>query len=87
VSQLDLLSGVIEEKQIDGTWKSTGELATPEYKNDVFSSGIVGFTIADNVRNASTSYPISTPPNASSAFPALSLQIRVEDFRCMKERV
>jgi hypothetical protein len=67
----DMLSGVIEQ-QVDGAWESTGQLVTPEYKNGDFSNGIVGFTIADNVRNASTTYPVRTPPDASSTFPALS---------------
>jgi hypothetical protein len=67
----DMLSGVIEQ-QVDGAWESTGQLVTPEYKNDDFFGGIVGFTIADDIPNASTSFPISTPPDASSTFPALS---------------
>jgi hypothetical protein len=45
---------------------------TPEYKNDDFFGGIVGFTIADDIPNASTTYPVRTPPDASSTFPALS---------------
>jgi hypothetical protein len=60
------LSGVIEEKQIDGTWKSTGEIATPEYENNDFFSKITGFTIG------STIYPIDSPKDSSTQFPALS---------------
>jgi hypothetical protein len=67
----DMLSGVIEQ-QVDGAWESTGQLVTPEYKNDDFFGGIVGFTIADDIPNASTSFPISTPLDSSTQFPALS---------------
>jgi hypothetical protein len=62
----DMLSGVIEEKQIDGTWKSTGEIATPEYENNDFFSKITGFTIG------STTYPIDSPKDSSTQFPVLS---------------
>jgi hypothetical protein len=67
----DMLSGVIEQ-QVDGAWESTGQLVTPEYKNDDFFGGIVGFTIADDIPNASIGFPISTPLDSSTQFPALS---------------
>jgi hypothetical protein len=67
----DMLSGVIEQ-QVDGAWESTGQLVTPEYRNDDFFGGIVGFTIADDIPNASTGIPISTPLDSSTQFPALS---------------
>jgi hypothetical protein len=87
----DMLSGVIEQ-QVDGAWESTGQVVTPEYKNDDFFGGIVDLLLRMIFRMHQP--PIRYAHLQMHRAPFLHYrtergkwQIRVGDFRRMKERV